>query len=163
MKRCVWSLAVALSAMSVVPAARAQDAPAAPPDISAEIAAAPAYVELKEESWHFEVYETVFNVKKRVKINTAEGASAANQQVVSFEGDDRYLLRLTAFAARTIKPDGTVVEVGSETKHDAVSAFGKVKRHVLSFTFPAAGPGATLEWEYELRRENPLPWPWWEI
>ena len=84
MKRCVWSLAVALSAMSVVPAARAQDAPAAPPDISAEIAAAPAYVELKEESWHFEVYETVFNVKKRVKINTAEGASAANQQVVSF-------------------------------------------------------------------------------
>ncbi|MEN6526015.1 MAG: DUF3857 domain-containing protein [Candidatus Polarisedimenticolia bacterium] len=163
MKRCVWSLAVALLAMSVAPVARAQDAPAAPPDISAEIAAAPAYVELKELSWHFEVYETVLNVKKRVRINTAEGTAAANQKVFSFEGDDKYLLRLTAFAARTIKPDGTVVEVGPEMKHDAASGTGKIKRHVLSFTFPEAGPGATLEWEYELRRENPLPWPWWEI
>ncbi|MEN6633861.1 MAG: DUF3857 domain-containing protein, partial [Candidatus Polarisedimenticolia bacterium] len=139
------------------------DPPASPPDISAEIAAAPAYVELKEESWRFEVFETVSTVKKRVRVNTAEGASAANQQVVSYEGDDKFRFHLTAFAARTIKPDGAVVEVGPGMEHDAVDEFDKVKRHVLSFTFPDVGPGATLEWEYERRRQNLLPWPWWEI
>ena len=134
-----------------------------PADISAEIAAAPAYVELKEESWQYEVFETVRTFKKRIKINTAEGRSVADQRIVYYEGGGIWDFRLTAFAARTIKPDGTVVEVGPEMKHDGVSTSGKVKRHELSFTFPAVEPGATLEWEYELRREAELPWPWWEI
>jgi len=163
MKSTTLSL-VAASLAAVSSFAFADAPPAAPPDISAEIAAAPAYVELKEGSWRFERYESAVTVKKRVKINTAEGAAVANQRIVSYQGDDEYFWHLVSFSARTIKPDGTVVEVGPDLRHDATEPVKKdVARHVLTWTFPAVEAGATLEWEYEMRRGYALPWPWWEI
>ena len=148
------------------------DQPAPPPDISEEASAAPAVVLLNEQVWnvmakHAVVFgrdiENTLAVRKRVRINNEAGAAQANQTIVSFEEPRNVEWRLTRFAARTVLPDGSKVEVTEEMRHDNVHSVGDVKVHELQFTFPAVRPGAVLEWEYELHRGILGQWPLWDV
>lgn len=149
--------------------AQTPTAPAAPPAPPAgwekEVAEAPAVVLEDIEDYYVSYFKTVLAIKKRIKINSSAGLDWANQSV-DYGGstEEQYEEKLTEFSAQTVRPDGTVVPVGPDQRQEVVvSERGPYKFKRLKFTFPAAEPGAVLEWTHRIERRNLFPWPWWEI
>ncbi len=143
----------------------ADTATPSPPDISAQAASAPAVVLEHSETWTPDPFHSTRTIKKRVRINSAAGEKYANQTIwYGGERGDTHRMKLLSFSGRTIGPDGVAVEIPADLRQDVVTAQqGKHEQRELKFTFPAVQPGAVLEWEYTLDREEQLPWPWWEV
>ena len=81
----------------------------------------------------------------RLKILTRKGFSYANQ-VIWYEGGTQDLMD---FSARTIRQNGTSVEVPLDLRHDVIAwKTDALEFHALYFTFPAVEEGVVLEWRY---------------
>lgn len=132
----------------------------------AAAAAAPAVVLSETTKWTAEQYKHTYEVKVRLRVETPEGLEFADQ-AIEFGGpvrESRHYKKLVSFAGRTIKPDGTIIEIPADMRHEETVVKSRYSDYrKLKFTFPAVEPGAILEWEYTWERENSLPWPWWEI
>lgn len=105
----------------------------------------------KWSSWHEE---------RRILLRNQDGYDNADQAI--FIGEDE---KLISFAARTVQPDGTIVEVPADLKHEIlVEREGKREVRALHFTFPAVSEGSVIEWSYTLeeRADDDVNWlRWW--
>jgi hypothetical protein len=117
---------------------------------TAEFAAAPAIVLLHHgEIWPMDPprrSETVVRVRRRLRIQTAQGALEQGLVVLVPVGAT---VRLTSFEGSTTTSDGDVLPVGPKAildgRHDDLSGDGVI------VVFPRVGVGATLDYSYELR------------
>ncbi len=85
----------------------------------------------------------------RVKVFDQRGVEAVgNPDIVYDKGTS-----IVDFAARTVRPDGSMVEVTKADRFERtiVKADG-IKRKALSFAFPALAPGVVLEYHWTERR-----------
>ena len=105
--------------------------------------------------------ETVEKVQKAVKLfkNIDKYASVE----ISFLGEDK----LSELKARTIKPDGTVVELKSEDFHTIVGHGGDdgyySDEKTIKFTFPAVEKNCIIEYEYFIEEFYPFVTDVWHL
>lgn len=86
----------------------------------------------------------------RVKILTEEGRKYADVQIPYWKGN----LKITKFHARTIKPDGSIVNFeGKPFEKTIVKAHG-VKLLAKTFAMPEAGVGSILEYSYRIEFDS---------
>lgn len=82
----------------------------------------------------------------RIKILTEEGRKWANVEVPFVHGRDD----VKNIRARTIKPDGSVVEFDGKTYDKSILKARGVQVEAKTFTLPAVEPGCIVEYSYEL-------------
>lgn len=87
----------------------------------------------------------------RIKIFTQRGGETQNKVELPFLNG----VRITEIAGRTIKPDGSIVELGPDAVFETMLAkFGKYKVRAKSFAMPAVEPGVIIEYRYrEVRKD----------
>ncbi len=97
--------------------------------------------------------QTVLYHYLRIKVFNQRGCEEQGTQDISYYG--KHLIG--EVAGRTIKPDGTIVELKKDAvfKRDLVKA-GGVKVKVVSFAMPAVEPGVILEYRWRETRDNEL-------
>jgi hypothetical protein len=85
----------------------------------------------------------------RIKIFTEHGKELASRIDIPFEGGNR----ITELAARTIRPDGSTVEVPRKSflERTIIKAGGR-KVKAMSFAFPSAEKGSIVEYRWTYRR-----------
>jgi len=98
-----------------------------------------------------EVGELIFSNYIRVKVFTERGKQSQSQIDLQFSGGNR----IKDISARTIKPDGTIVELKKEDVHERtiVKASG-LKVKAKSFAMPGVEPGAIIEYRWREVQEN---------
>lgn len=87
-------------------------------------------------------------VRERVKILTEQGKDRGEIQLFHSS-----FVRLYSLAARTVLPDGRVVELAKDAKFERKLSKSR-KYYVTSIAFPNVEVGAILDAEYELRFDN---------
>jgi hypothetical protein len=97
--------------------------------------------------------QTTFYHYLRIKIFNQRGAETQGTQDIRYSGDHL----ITGVAGRTIKPDGTIIELGKDAifKRDLVKASG-LKVKTVSFAMPAVEPGAIIEYRWREIRDKEL-------
>lgn len=90
-------------------------------------------------------YDLVFNHYLRIKIFNERGVESQSKVDIAYSNDQR----IRDIAARTIKPDGSIVELNKDSVYDRtivkVSGF-RIK--AKSFAMPGVEPGAIIEYRY---------------
>jgi transglutaminase-like putative cysteine protease len=88
---------------------------------------------------------TIFDHYMRVKIFTERGRDILSTVDINFEaGTD-----VGNVAARTIRPDGSIVELKSSDVYErTVVKTGDVRQKVMSFAVPAIAPGMIVEYQW---------------
>jgi hypothetical protein len=87
----------------------------------------------------------------RAKIFSERGMKHFSLVKITCKPDEE----VSAIAARTIKPDGTIIEVKSSdihTREELRSSAGRVRSK--TFAFPGLEPGVIVEYKYELTASN---------
>ncbi|HSQ60425.1 MAG TPA: DUF3857 domain-containing protein [Acidobacteriota bacterium] len=85
----------------------------------------------------------------RVKVFDERGAASAGNAEILYDKGTVIL----DFAARTVRTDGSMVEVPRTDRFErTVVKAGGVKRKALAFAFPSVTPGAILEYRWSERR-----------
>ncbi len=89
----------------------------------------------------------------RIKVFNQRGCETQGTQNIEYWG--RRVI--TNIAGRTIKPDGTVLELGKDSifQRDIVKAGGR-KLKAVSFAMPGVEPGVIIEYRWRERRHNEL-------
>ena len=82
----------------------------------------------------------------RVKILTEEGKKYANVEIPYWKGD----LKITGLHARTIRPDGTIVNFEGKPFEKTVIKTRGVKLLTETFTIPDVSVGCILEYSYRI-------------
>jgi len=82
----------------------------------------------------------------RIKIFTEEGRKWANVEIPFAKGVDN----VKNIHARTIKPDGSVVEFDGKTFDKSILKARGFRIEAKTFTLPAVEPGCIIEYSYEL-------------
>jgi transglutaminase-like putative cysteine protease len=96
----------------------------------------------------------------RIKIFTKEGLQHANVEIPYLKGSDH----ITDIKARTIKPDGTVVEFKGDVFDKVVYRRKGVKVHVKTFSMPEVTEGSIIEYQYRKTWDYyELRGAYWEI
>jgi len=97
--------------------------------------------------------QTVLYHYLRIKVFNQRGCEAQGTQDISYFGKHT----IGDVAGRTIKPDGTIVELKKDAifKRDLVKA-GGLKVKAVSFAMPAVEPGVILEYRWRETRDNEL-------
>jgi len=96
---------------------------------------------------------TVLSHYIRIKIFTDRGRESQSKIDIVYSRSTR----ISDIAARTIKPDGTVVPVKKEDVFDRTMAkVGGLKVQVKSFAMPAVEPGAIIEYKWKETRNDEL-------
>lgn len=92
-----------------------------------------------------DVNELVFSNYVRVKVFTERGKKSQSQIDLAYLGSSR----IKDISARTIKPDGSIVELNKEDIHERtiVKANG-LKVKAKSFAMPGVEPGAIIEYRW---------------
>jgi hypothetical protein len=94
---------------------------------------------------HMEAQRTLYHYV-RLKIFNAKGVEQASP--IDIQYDER--TRVTGIAARTIKPDGTILELGKDAVHERdLVRQGSHKRRAKSFAMPGLEPGAIVEYRWK--------------
>jgi hypothetical protein len=90
----------------------------------------------------------------RIKVFTERGKEKQSQVDLPYLGKDK----IEAIAGRTIRPDGSVVELRNDSIFDRQIIKGSgLKVSVRSFALPAVEPGVIIEYRWrETRRVDPL-------
>ncbi len=98
-------------------------------------------------------YQTVLYHYLRIKIFDQRGCDAQGTQDIPYSGKHVIL----DVAGRTIKPDGTVVELKKDAifNRDIVKASG-IKSKAVSFAMPAVEPGVIIEYHWREVRDHEL-------
>lgn len=114
---------------------------------------APAvYKDADAEALLWEVYvndadtDTEYHHYLRIKIFTERGKESQNQiDIPYFKG-----MKVEDIAGRTIKSDGTIVELKKDGIFDReIVRFGKIKVKAKSFAMPAVEPGVIIEYRWK--------------
>src|SRR5437879_10576034 len=89
--------------------------------------------------------ELVFSNYVRVKVYTDRGKESQSQIDLEYYGGTK----IKDISARTIKPDGTIIELKKDDVHERtiVKASG-LKVKAKSFAMPAVEPGAIIEYRW---------------
>jgi transglutaminase-like putative cysteine protease len=91
----------------------------------------------------------------RIKVFNKAGVDRLAKIEIPF---DRSSGSVTGIEARTIKPDGTIVELKkSDVFERDVMKVGDVRRRVKSFAPPGLEPGAIVEYRYRTNSETRVP------
>jgi hypothetical protein len=96
-------------------------------------------------------YDLIFNHYIRIKIFTDRGKEAQSKIDIPYFG--RYQIK--DVAGRTIKPDGTIVELKKEAVFErTIVKISGEKIQAKSFAMPAVEPGAIIEYRWKEIRMN---------
>ena len=97
--------------------------------------------------------QTVLYHYLRIKVFNQRGCEAQGTQDITYSGKRV----ITDVAGRTIKPDGTIVELPKDAvfKRDLVKA-GGLKVKAVSFAMPAVEPGVIIEYRWREVRNQEL-------
>ncbi|HEY1206046.1 MAG: DUF3857 and transglutaminase domain-containing protein [Bryobacteraceae bacterium] len=97
--------------------------------------------------------QTVLYHYLRIKVFNQRGCEAQGTQDITYSGN-RTILDV---AGRTIKPDGTIVELPQSAvfRRDVVKA-GGLKVKAVSFAMPAVEPGVIIEYQWREVRDHEL-------
>ena len=94
----------------------------------------------------------------RIKIFTEQGRQYADVRLPSLKQG----MRVEDIQARTIRPDGTILNFNGEVFETTVLGTRKLKLVVKSFTLPEVSPGSIIEYRYRVRwsgeARNPPTW-----
>ncbi|MBI1765845.1 MAG: DUF3857 and transglutaminase domain-containing protein [Acidobacteria bacterium] len=89
----------------------------------------------------------------RVKIFTERGKETQGKVELPYFNN----VQIKDITARTIKPDGTIIELKKDAIFDReVVKFGKFKIKVKSFAMPAVEPGVIIEYRWREVRQNQM-------
>lgn len=96
---------------------------------------------------------TVLNHYTRIKIFTERGRESQSKVDIPFLNN----YKITDIAARTVKPDGTIIELKKEDifERDIVRLNGR-KLKAKSFAMPGVEPGAIIEYRWKETRGDSL-------
>ena len=99
--------------------------------------------------------DLIFNHYVRIKIFTERGRETQSKVDIIFGRIFRSNIRIENIAGRTVKPDGSFVELEKKDifERDIVRASG-VKAKAKSFAMPAVEPGAIIEYRWKEVRVN---------
>lgn len=98
-------------------------------------------------------YDTEYLHYLRVKIFTERGKEAQGKVEIPYTNS----VQIKDISARTIKADGTIIELKKEAIFDReVVKFGKFRIKVKSFALPAVEPGVIVEYRWREVRQNQL-------
>jgi Domain of Unknown Function with PDB structure (DUF3857) len=91
-------------------------------------------------------YDLVLNHYVRIKIFTERGRDEHSKVDIPFAGG----IKIKDVAARTIKPDGTIVELAKEDIIEKVVVkVNGLKLRTKTFAFPGIEPGAIIEYKWK--------------
>lgn len=89
---------------------------------------------------------TVLNHYIRIKIFTERGKESQGQVSIEY----RQNTKITDIAGRTIKPDGTIIELKKDAVFErTIAKVSGAKRQAKSFAMPAVEPGAIIEYRWK--------------
>lgn len=105
--------------------------------------------------WDLDINDTEFATIYRnyicIKIFTAQGADSWGKVQIGYADSDK----VDCIAARTIKPDGTMVEMRPDAVlEQKVLRARKVKVNSKTFVLPAVEPGCIIEYRWRERRQK---------
>lgn len=102
-----------------------------------------------------EVGQLIFTHYLRVKVFTERGRESQSRIDIPFGKLFGSNIKIKDIAARTIKPDGTIVELKKEDvfERDVIKASG-VKMKAKSFAMPSVEPGSIIEYRWREVRVN---------
>jgi hypothetical protein len=96
---------------------------------------------------------TVLTHYVRIKIFTEHGKESQSKIDIPYRGRTR----ITDVAGRTIKPDGSIVELKPDAVFDrTIVKAGDVKVNAKSFAMPAVEPGCIVEYRWKETRNDAL-------
>jgi Domain of Unknown Function with PDB structure (DUF3857)/Transglutaminase-like superfamily len=91
-------------------------------------------------------YDLVLNHYVRIKIFTERGRDEHSKVEIPFVGG----IKIKDVAARTIKPDGTIIELAKEDiLEKVVVKVSGLKLRTKTFAFPGIEPGAIIEYKWK--------------
>ena len=95
--------------------------------------------------------KAIFTNYIRIKIFTDRGRESQSTVEIPYSSKDK----IESIVGRTIKPDGTIVDLKSDTilERTIVKA-GGIKVNVISIIFPAVEPGAIIEYRWREVRND---------
>jgi len=97
--------------------------------------------------------DLVFSHYLRIKVFTERGKESQSKIDIPYAGRNRII----DIAARTIKPDGSIVELKKDAIFDrTVIKAGDIKVKVKSFAMPSIEPGVIIEYRWKEIRPNQL-------
>ncbi len=111
--------------------------------------------------WDVRVYDeavgdsprTVLENYVRVKIYTERGKESQSQIDIAYLGKNK----IDRIMGRTIKPDGTIVELDQKAVFDrTIAKAGRTKVNAKSFAMPTVEPGAIIEYKWREIKNNQL-------
>jgi hypothetical protein len=98
-----------------------------------------------------EVDKTVLRHYLRVKIFTARGVESQGRIDLPYMSG----IRIANIEARTVKPDGTTIELKKDAVFDrTIIKTSKVKLRAKSFAMPGLEPGAIIEYQWREEHES---------
>jgi hypothetical protein len=146
---CLLALTAAANAEDwkpIDPAHVAMKTPAVEKDADAEVIF--WEVRINDSDW-----DLVFNHYIRIKVFTERGKESQSKIDIHYFGHHR----LVDIGARTIKPDGTIVEMKKDAVFDrTIVKISGFKVNSKSFAMPAVEPGAIIEYRWKEIRPNTL-------
>jgi hypothetical protein len=97
--------------------------------------------------------DLVFNHYLRIKVFTDRGKESQSKIDITYRGNRR----IADIAGRTVKPDGTIVELKKDAIFErTIVKVGSLKYKAKSFAMPAVEPGAIIE--YRWKEVRPGAW-----
>jgi transglutaminase-like putative cysteine protease len=119
--------------------------------------AAAVYLNLEQKTDDTLHYRSVY---ARIKVLTEKGMDLATVEVPYASGEQK----VTGIKARTIHPDGTVVQLEGTPEDLLAKKAGDVKVGKRVFNLPSVEVGSILEYQYDVRYDDNWVFsPYWEI
>ena len=96
-------------------------------------------------------FRTILNHYIRIKIFTERGKESEGKVDIEYAGQTKIM----DVAARTIKPDGTIIELKKDAIFErTIAKAGGLKLKAKSFALPAVEPGVIIEYRWREVRDN---------
>jgi hypothetical protein len=96
-------------------------------------------------------FRTILNHYIRIKIFTERGKELHGKVDITYLGNTR----IVDVAARTIKPDGTIIDLKKDTIFErTIAKAGGIKLKAKSFALPAVEPGVIIEYRWREVRDD---------
>jgi hypothetical protein len=89
------------------------------------------------------------NYYVRIKVFTGEGKKYGDVEIPYIKGD----AQVNDLHARTIHPDGKIIEFNSKVMEKLVVKAGDIKILEKTFTLPDVTPGSIIEYRYKIQRD----------
>ena len=147
----LYVLSIVISFLSLPPALRAIDfQPVVPEELKmtsySKAPGAPAIILFRQVDRDDNEFNTHEDDYVRVKILTEEGRKYANVEIPYWKGD----FKIAKFHARTIKPDGSIVNFDGKPFDKTIVKARGVRFLAKIFTMPEVVVGSVIEYSYRI-------------